>query len=873
MPRGVPVWRVRLFDGPVLEDSEGREIARFRSEKVQGLLAFLALRLDRRCPREAIADALWPDEPDSSVVANRLRVTLASLRRQLEPNGVTFGSVLDVSAPGTVRLREDAVWCDVEAFDRAIERGDLQEAAELARGPLLPGLYDEWVRDEQLRYEALREGLPSARRGSAVTHELSMPAVRHRLPHYLTRFIGREEERQRVVELLSLTRLVTLTGPGGIGKTRLSVEAVGDGSRPAVFVALDNVDDVAGVAEATLQALGASSRSGDEGETQLLALIQSRGPTLLVLDNAESAIEAVSELVPKLLAASPGLGILVTSRQRLELPGEVVFAVPPLVIPDPNIDLAGLLASPAVALFVDRARTSVPDFSVRERHVDDVAAICRRLEGMPLALELAGARVAVQSLAGIAGTLEENVVDLRSRQRGLSERHRSLRAAIQGSVEILAPDLRRLFARLSLFRGGWTSEAARVVCDEPEAESLLEELFVRSLIRIVETSEGEPRYAILEPLRAYAAEILPAEDAEIGIHQHAEYFLSLAAGADEDDVRTFTPLDAEEENLWFALENGRPSPAYGAALAGTLIYCFVRGRHRQALRLIDGSIGEVASFPDPHARFRWRYAAAQILPDVGRLDDTERIALAMRADAEATGDRAGEVYADAITSFVSDLRGDLEASLALSADALARARALGNRHLLETCLSHRSGTLHVYASTLGSRTAAGQAALVEAEALAREMRSLVPRHSRRLALAPLLVAGAIWQQERLTEAVEFFKEAQTMAVRLGTTTELMYAFVSEAVVAAGWSYFEHAAILYGAFGALQERIGYSLERAQSSRPPWIEALAEELRGHFSEEEYQRLIALGRSTLPAALATRRVPPPDSGNAEGVPLIDR
>ncbi len=856
----MPLLRVRLFDGPALE-RDGEETVRFRSAKVAALLAFLALRLGRRCPREEIAEALWPDEDDPAVVANRLRVTLASLRRQLEPPGTPFGAVLDAGIPGCLILREAAVACDVQEFERAHAAGRLDEAAALLRGPLLPGIYDEWVRDAQLRFEMLREELPSppaplpsGGEGLGVRGKAATPEGRggspssSRLPLYLTRFIGREEDRARLLAALAGARLVTLTGPGGIGKTRLAVETALGAGLPVVFATLAGAADLG---DAILRAFGVASRSLDAPVETLLALLRDRPPTLLVLDDADGCVEAVAELVPRLLAESPALRLLVTSRQRLEIAGETVVAVPPMPLPPADVALDDLPAYPSAALFLDRARGAVPDFAVRERHLASVVAILRRLEGMPLALELAAARVAVQSPAGIAEALEENAMSLRSRQRGLSERHRSLRAAIEGSVEALEPDLQRFFARLSVFRGGWTVSAARAVGDAPDAEARIEDLVVRSLVTM-----GEDRYAFLEPIRAFAAEMLSSEEAEAARLRHAAFFRSLAAAATEDDIQTLRPLDAEEENLRMAL-SGRDDDLRWAALAGALTHAFVRGGHRQALRWIEDSADAVVGIADPKLRFRWRYAAGQILPDVGRFEEAEALARAMRADAEGARDARGAVHADVLEAYVQEARGDVVAALALGAEALARARRLDDRNMLESCLSHRSGTLHVFGAGVGADTDLGRAALAEAEALARELRERVQPFSRRLPLAPLLLAAALWPQGRLEEAYGFFKEAQAAAVALGTTTELMYGFVSEAAIAAEWGQDEHAALLYGAFLTLRERMGYSLARAQSSRPPWIEALAEGLRSRLGEEAFDRLAAAGRTAPPAEIAARHV----------------
>ena len=853
-------WRVRLFDGPVLEGSDGEEIVRFRSSKVRGLLAFLALRLDRRCPREEIADALWPDEIDATATANRLRVALASLRRQLEPPPMPFGSVLDVSAPGCVRLREATVDCDVAEFDRAYAAGRRAEAAALLRGPLLPGLYDEWARSEQLRFEALRDDLAESNGAKPLgaASDAPRPSPERRLPLYLTRFFEGDGARSRLVESLATHRLTTLTGPGGIGKTRLAVEAAAGATESAVFVSLAALDDPIRIPETIAQALGILSRTLDEPMAQLCGLLSTRSPTLLVLDNVEGALDATAETVLELLSAAPTLRVLVTSRQRLDVPGEAVVAVLPLDVPPSERSREDFERSASVSLFVDRARNVVPDFVVRERHIEPLATICRLLEGMPLALELAAARVAVQSLPQIAAALDANLMDLRSRQRGLSERHRSLRAAIQGSFDTLPMELQRFFVRLSAFRGGWTAEAAAFVGDEPDAERLLEELAMRSLVLVREDDSAIGiRYSLLGPLRAFAEERSTSEEIEACRRRHTAYFVGLAARATEDDLRTLAPLDAETENLQYALDAWPRDAKYWGGLAGALVHAFVRGRHRQASRWIEASAEAVANVPDPAIRFRWRYAACLILPDIGRLEETEAIARAMREDSEATGDAHGGVYAAVVQGYVEEFRGSIERTLAIGGAALDQARSLESRHLLETCLSHRSGTLHVYGALVGAGTPEGRATLATAESLARELCAIVPPYSRRLALGPLLVAAALWPQGRTAEAYDRFKDAQAAAIRLGTTTELMYAFVSEGVIAAEWGFHEHAALLYGAFGALQERMGYSLARAQSSRPAWIEDLGRSLGKTLGEEAFQRLATQGRAAPAAAIAARRV----------------
>ena len=253
------LWRVRLFEGPILETLSGVEIKRFRSQKVGALLAYLALRLGRHCPREELCVAIWPEEDDTQIVANRLRVTLASLRRQLEPSGIPFGTVLDAAGTGRIRLREETVWCDAVAFEQALKAGRQEEAALLLTGTLLPGYYDDWVVRERERFDALQETLQEKPTPAGVSGqtpqekiflpirreagEVPAPVVSYPLPLYLTRYFGREQEKQRLLALICEKRLVTITGPGGMGKTRLAVETAQRMQTPSVFVALADVTE------------------------------------------------------------------------------------------------------------------------------------------------------------------------------------------------------------------------------------------------------------------------------------------------------------------------------------------------------------------------------------------------------------------------------------------------------------------------------------------------------------------------------------------------------------------------------------------------------------------------------------------------------
>ena len=231
----------------------------------------------------------------------------------------------------------------------------------------------------------------------------------------------------------------------------------------------------------------------------------------------------------------------------------------PLEPPKLSTSPARLLEFPAVALFCDRARHAHPDFALTPRHTEALVTICQKLEGMPLALELAAARTRTQTPSQIAASLSESVLGLAANQRGIPERHRSLRGVIQSSVALLSPELRSFFFALSVFQGGWSGEAAEAVTETTEADTRLDELVQRSLITVHEDNRtGVMRFGFLETLRQFATE--QCEEKERLAQRHAAYFLTHAAQASEHDVRTFAPLESDLENVLIALERcgGRP---------------------------------------------------------------------------------------------------------------------------------------------------------------------------------------------------------------------------------------------------------------------------------------------------------------------------
>jgi predicted ATPase/class 3 adenylate cyclase len=389
-------------------------------------------------------------------------------------------------------------------------------------------------------------------------------ASRGNLPRASTPLIGREDVLTAIEGFVGRRPLLTLIGPGGTGKTRLGL-ALAERLTPgfadgAYFVALQDARDRATVAAAIAVALGVRERPDRDLETGVKDHLRDR-ELLLVLDNFEQAPSA-APFVAELLAASPPLRIIATSRAVLHLKGEQTYEVPPLRVPEPGDlpPLAELVMVEAVALFVERAQAVDPAFAITPENAPAVAAICKRLDGLPLAIELAAARVRLLSPRAILDRLEQHLPVLVGGATDLPARQRTLRAAIEWSYDLLGAAERRLFERLAIFAGGWTIDAAEEVCN-PDAELGIDtleglgSLKDQSLILTTRTDDGETRFGMLQVIREFAAERLAAapDAAEVG-RRHAGRMLALAEAAEpqlrSNELRSWQHrLRAEQENL------------------------------------------------------------------------------------------------------------------------------------------------------------------------------------------------------------------------------------------------------------------------------------------------------------------------------------
>lgn len=424
-----------------------------------------------------------------------------------------------------------------------------------------------------------------------------------RIPVSLTGFVGRDVELNRIDGLLASTRLVTVLGPGGAGKTRIALEAVARYPGDVAFVDLSPLRDGSQLPQAVLSSLGLRETLPVAPVQRLLEALADRG-VLLVLDNCEHLVADVVDLVHRLLSGCPDLRVLATSREALGITGETLCPLGPLPVPGPGATPDEALTFPAVRLFVDRATAVDPGFRLVEDTVGPVLRICAALDGLPLAIELAAARLRSLRLEDIDARLSDTGLSLLARgNRAAAPRHRSLRAVVQWSWDLLEEDERCLARRLTVFAGGATADSATAVCGfAPDAaDDLLAGLVDKSLLT------GRGRYRMLDTIRAFCAERLDeAGERPRFSRAHAEYFLHLARTADPhlrrgEQLAWLETLHGEHANTTAALRWAvRNDPELALRLVGALSgYWYLRGVRSEIVPLAGELLELIGTDPPP----------------------------------------------------------------------------------------------------------------------------------------------------------------------------------------------------------------------------------------------------------------------------------
>lgn len=585
----------------------------------------------------AIEGETWPGE-----VPPRLRAAIHTGEAELRDEGRYDGEAINRCA----RLRDAGhggqILLSRTTHDLIVDR--LPEGVTLTK--LGTHRLRDMARPEEV-YQVCHPELPSA-----------FPALRapggppNNLPRQLTSFIGREAEISAVAEILTEARLVTLTGAGGCGKTRLGIQmgmGVLDGYPDGVWwVDLARVSDPALVPSSVAAALGIKEAPGRSIAESVQGHLSGRC-ALLLLDNCEHLIGACAELADGLLRTCPDVRILATSREPLGVLGEVAWRVPSLDVPAESAGIESLSQCEAVRLFIDRALRVRPNFRVTNDNAPAVAQICFRLDGIPLAIELAASRTRMMTPEQIVCGLGDRFRLLAGSQRGVLPRHRTLEASVEWSYDLLAPAERTMLARLSVFRGSFTLDAAEGVCSGEGIEplgvlELLSGLVDRSLVQVDE--EGRhARYRLLETIRQYAGDRLAESgEADDARTRHLDYFVAVAERAEvellgPDPMARLEVLDLELGNLRAAMDHGQRSGQAEKVLriaAGIWPYWMNRGHLTEGRQRVEAAIEGHDS--DPLVRARALVGVCQL----AMLEYSPPWALALGEEALALARQAGD---------------------------------------------------------------------------------------------------------------------------------------------------------------------------------------------------------------------------------------
>jgi predicted ATPase/class 3 adenylate cyclase len=683
----------------------------------------------------------------------------------------------------------------------------------------------------------------------------TLDAYRNNLPLQPTPLIGREKEVVQVCDLLrgGETRLLTLTGPGGIGKTRLALQAAADLLEDfpdgTFFAPLATLTEAELFLPAVAETLGVKETAEQPLDESLKDYLSERR-LLLVLDNFEQVLEAATA-VTELLVGAPGLKVLATSRAPLGLYGEHVYPVPPLTLPDlkSQRSLERLRQYEAVGLFVERARAVKPDFEVTNESAPAVAEICVRLDGLPLAIELAAARITMLPPRAMLQRLTSRLKLLTGGARDLPKRQRTLRATIEWSFALLDEGEQLLFRRLAVFSGGRTLEAIEAICD-PEGDLPVDtfegvsSLVDKSLLRQEEGPGGEPRFVMLETVHEFAREKLGqrAEAEEIK-RVHAQYFLTLAERAypelkGANQLQWLERLEAEHDNMRAALSwaSERKEAELVLRLGGALwVFWSVRGYHSEGRRWLEGALA-IDGRVSPEVRAMALAGAGALAEEQGELDRAqeacqeglELLANEGREASEAKQNllerlgwvaclreeygQATELYEEGLAlsremsdtwwiaslkeslASVSGFRGDSERATELYEESMDLFREQGDKQSLAINLNNLAMVVH-------SQGDLGRAARLTEEAVALQ-RELGTRGGVSMGLCNLGWIALL--QEDLGKAADLYRESLSLAWDSGLNPIVQSALEGFACVAGAKGEAERAARLWGAAQALHE---------------------------------------------------------------------
>jgi predicted ATPase/class 3 adenylate cyclase len=648
----------------------------------------------------------------------------------------------------------------------------------------------------------------------------SLDALPHNLPIQLTSFVGRVREIAEVKRLLGSARLVTLTGSGGAGKTRLVLQVAADvveGYPDGVWLAeFAPIADLALVPKTVASALNVPEQPGRDIAETLVNALRPKA-LLIVLDNCEHLLAACADLAAALLHVCPRVRILATSREELGVPGETLWRIPSLSLPDvrrlpPSQDL---VLYEAVRLFVDRAMATAPAFTVTSENAYAVAQVCQRLDGIPLAIELAAARVKALAVEQIAIRLDDRFRLLTGGSRMVLPRHQTLRATIDWSYNLLSEPERVLLRRLAIFAGGWTLEAAEAICvgggvEADQVLDLLTALIDKSLV-LVETHHGEARYRLLETLRQYAwNQLVGGGEATEVQRRHRAWYLDLAERADAgmhgpEETMWLNRLEGEHDNLRAAL--GWSTTAEGDAetrlrLAAALHwFCDGHTHWGEGRKWLETALVGSRDIKST--------ARVKALWEGGRLawmqgDNARALALCDESLAlgRELGDQTGIARALTWRGLVALRQGDFDAATALFEEGLELARKLEDKWLMGTVLAQMGATARV------------RGEYAKAVALCEESLAIYRNQNaeRWIAYSLRLTGHAVRLLGDLERAAGLYRESLALFDKTEDKWIATECVEGLALIATAQRNSERAARLFGAADAARETFGITMPR-------------------------------------------------------------
>lgn len=641
----------------------------------------------------------------------------------------------------------------------------------------------------------------------------SAPA--HNLPQPVSSFVGRAKQILELKALLHRTRLLTLTGSGGCGKTRLAMhtaaELVGQFPDGIWLVELAALTDARLIPDAVARVLGLNVLSGKEPLQVIAHHLTSRRP-LMVLDNAEHLVEACARFTGFVLSACPHLRVLVTSRERLGIDGELTYRVPSLSVPGLEQQDAPerVLQYESARLFIQRAQLQQPEFTVTPANVAALASICRRLDGIPLAIELAAARARMMPLDEVHRRLDQRFDLLTEGSRTSLPRHRTLRSLIDWSYDLLSGAEQDLLCRASIFCGGWTLEAAESVCagngiEAKEMLNLLTSLTDKSLVTAREV-RGETRYELLETVRHYARERLSGQDEEARFSRlHFECMLALADKAydrvtSSDQQDWLDRLEVEHMNLRSALSWASANPECtvdGLRLASSLGWFWsVRGHHGEGRRWLAMLIAAVPGGPPDSIRAYALRGAANLAAEDGDYVGAEQQYGEALAIFRRLGDKKGMSHVLNNMAVMAIDRQDYGAALPLLEESMEVRVALGDQHGVGLVL----GNLGLVALDLGSPGEA-RSLMERGLAILRKLGS-----QRAIAIQLMDLGGVLREEGDHLAAREKLKEALAIFRQLSDRPMTASCLEEFAALAAATAQPARAAALWGRTQRLREEI-------------------------------------------------------------------